>query len=393
LKHQIAKTRGDLGAPNMLGQLAQEFGVAIGNYGSLRDAIGRVNPISGQWEPLKPDPSEYQRTSEAHARGAILVAAVFDAFIAIYKSRIADLLRIATGGSGVLPSGAIHPDLVNRLASEAARAAQHVLLMCIRALDYCPPVAMTFGDYLRALITADMDMVPYDDRGYRVAFIEAFRRRGIYPDNVRNLAIESLCWPSAPEDESGFFARISREMRYIADRRKMFLSRESTYDEMNRYRARLENYIISNRSDLGKFAQLTGLALDPKNLPIDLVFGHDNKQLFEVAAVFPAQRIGPDGNLLNQLVVTITQERRVLLDPSNPQSPLIPFRGGCTLILDLDTHRLLYRVGKPIDDEDRLKRQRDYMIDSVQGSLRATYFAPFKDKALSQPFALLHRGA
>jgi hypothetical protein len=392
LRHQIAKTRGDLGTQNLLGQLAQEFGVAIGNYGSLRDAIGRVNPQSGEWEPLKPDPAEYQRVTEPHARGAILVAAVFDAFVSIYKNRIGDLLRIATGGSGVLPLGAIHPDLVNRLAMEAARAAQHVLLMCIRALDYCPPVAMTFGDYLRALITADMDLVPYDDRGYRVAFIEAFRRRGIYPDDVRNLAIESLCWPSAIKEESGFFERISKEMRYVANRRKMFLDRRSTYLEMDRYRFRLENYITSSHNDLGRFAEMTGLALDSNRKPEGLVSGHDNRHMFEVSSVLPAQRIGPDGDLLNQLLVTITQQRKVPLDPSNPKSPMIPFRGGCTLILDLDTHQLRYRIVKPIEDAVRLERQREYMIENVQGSLRATYFAPFKDKTLSQPFALLHRG-
>ena len=53
--------------------------------------------------------------------------------------------------------------------------------MCIRALDYCPPVDITFGEYLRALITADTDLVPNDKLGYRIAFIEAFRNRGIYP--------------------------------------------------------------------------------------------------------------------------------------------------------------------------------------------------------------------
>jgi hypothetical protein len=292
-----------------------------------------------------------------------------------------------------MPSGAIHPDLVNRLASEAARAAQHVLLMCIRALDYCPPVAITFGDYLRALITADMDLVPYDDRGYRVAFIEAFRRRGIYPDDVRNLAIESLAWPSAPKEEVNFFERISKEMRFIANRRKMFLDRHSTYHEMARYRTRLEDFITSNSGSLGRFAELTGLALDPEHKPEGLVLGHDNRHLFEVAAVVPSQRTGPDGDLLNQLVVTITQQRKVLLDPANSSSPKIPFRGGCTLILDLDTHLLQYRIVKPIDDPDRLQKQRDYMIENIQGSLRATYFAPFKDKTLAQPFALLHRGA
>jgi len=130
--------------------------------------------------------------TEPHARGAILVAAVFDAFLAIYRRRVADLLRIATSGSGVLPEGELHPDLVNRLASEAATTAQHVLNMCLRALDYCPPVDINFGDYLRAVITADIDLVPDDDLGYRIAFIEAFRRRGIYPRDVRALSVESL---------------------------------------------------------------------------------------------------------------------------------------------------------------------------------------------------------
>jgi len=67
-------------------------------------------------------------------------------------------MRIATGGTGILPQGAIHPDLVNRMAEEAARISQRVLRMCIRALDYCPPVDITFGEYLRGIVTADQDL-------------------------------------------------------------------------------------------------------------------------------------------------------------------------------------------------------------------------------------------
>ena len=81
LRHQIAQTRGDLASHHLLGQLAQEFGKAIGHYGALRDAIGHVNPATKKWEPLIPDPSEYRTVTEPHARGAILVAAVFDAFL------------------------------------------------------------------------------------------------------------------------------------------------------------------------------------------------------------------------------------------------------------------------------------------------------------------------
>ena len=69
-----------------------------------------------------------------------------------------------------------------------------MLEICIRALDYCPPVDITFADYLRALITADADLVGVDKYGYRVAFLEAFQARGIYPDDVRTLSVESLRW-------------------------------------------------------------------------------------------------------------------------------------------------------------------------------------------------------
>src|SRR6202012_6060299 len=110
----------------------------------------------------------------------------------------ADLLRLATGGTGVLPDGAISTDLVNRLAREASNVASQILNICIRALDYCPAIDIVFGEYLRALITADTDLVPYDRLGYRIAFIEAFRNRGIYPRDVKHLSPGSLIWESPP---------------------------------------------------------------------------------------------------------------------------------------------------------------------------------------------------
>ena len=181
LRRQIARTRGDLQSQNLLGELAYQFGQAIGRYGALRSALGRYDPETKEWIPEKPDPGMLQRTTEPHARGAILVAAVFEAFLTIYKRRIADLLRIASGGSGQLSPGELHPDLVERLAQEAAKTARHVLHMCIRALDYCPPVDVDFGDYLRALITADADLVMRDRFNYRLAVVDAFHRRASTP--------------------------------------------------------------------------------------------------------------------------------------------------------------------------------------------------------------------
>src|SRR5205085_5305417 len=148
----------NLEAESMLGSLAVQFGRGVGGRGALRDAIGTLD-ANGKWKRNKPDASDYQKVLAPHSRGALLVAAVFDAFLAIYRSRTAHLLRIYTRGTGVLPAGAIHPDLVHRLASEASKSASHVLNICIRALDYVPPVDITFGEFLRGLITADADLV------------------------------------------------------------------------------------------------------------------------------------------------------------------------------------------------------------------------------------------
>jgi hypothetical protein len=143
LKDQLARTAGDLSRQNLLGELAQQFGEATGKRGALRQYLGRQ---------AEPDPRKFHTAQEAHARGAILVAAVFRAFLNIYERRVADLRHVAAGD--------LQPALLNRLAGEAAKVAGQVLRMCIRALDYVPPVDLTFGDYLRALVTADYDLIP-----------------------------------------------------------------------------------------------------------------------------------------------------------------------------------------------------------------------------------------
>src|SRR5205085_3270366 len=79
VRHQMATTRGDISLEeNLLGQLATQFGRATGRRGALRDAIGKAGP-DGKWRPHDPQPEEYQTMTEAHDRGGILVAAVFDA--------------------------------------------------------------------------------------------------------------------------------------------------------------------------------------------------------------------------------------------------------------------------------------------------------------------------
>jgi hypothetical protein len=200
LEDQIARTRGDLERQSLLGALAQEFGEAVGHGGALRDALGHV--VDGEWRPKEPDNTLLDRLEGPHARGAILVAAVFRAFLSIYKDRVADLFRIASSGSGILRKGEVDPDLVKRLAIEAAKSARHVLRMCIRAMDYVPPVNVTFGDYLRAIVTADHDLYPNDAFGYRRAIIEAFTAWGIVPEDMPIVTEAALLWPEVREAAS-----------------------------------------------------------------------------------------------------------------------------------------------------------------------------------------------
>lgn len=197
LKSQIARTRGDLEKQSMLGELAQEFGQSLGRSGALRSALGQMK--DGTWTRRTPDRFALQKARGPHERGSILVAAVFDAYLAIYKRRTADLFRIASGGSGLLREGQIDPDLCNRLAEEAAHTARRVLTICIRAMDYVPPVAITFGDYLRALVTADCDLYPEDKMGYRDAFIDSFSDWGIAPTGMPVVTEKSLLWPTLRE--------------------------------------------------------------------------------------------------------------------------------------------------------------------------------------------------
>jgi hypothetical protein len=193
LQDQIRATRADLAQPGRLLELAKQFGYATGQGQALRTAKG-----SGA---DKPDPSLYEDVLEPHERGSILVAAVFDAFFRIYSNRIRGLVRAVTGGSGILPAGELQSDLVGLITGEASQAAQDVLTMCLRAFEYLPPVDITFGDYLRAIVTADFELNPRDEHERRASFIDAFRLRGIYAPGVSSLAEEALRLDRPPELE------------------------------------------------------------------------------------------------------------------------------------------------------------------------------------------------
>jgi hypothetical protein len=422
LKHHIAKTRGDLAGQNLLGQLAQEFGSAIGSYGSLRDAIGEVDEQTKQWKPTEPDPGDYESELEPHARGSILVAAVFEAFISLYKRTVADLLRIASGGTGVLHEGELHPDLVNRLADEAARCSQRVLSMCIRALDYCPPVDLTFGEFLRGIITADLDLMGDDQPEYRLAFIEAFRRRGIYPSGIRALGIDSVAYPMAPSLGTAadqMFAKIGEflreyrhEVQYLSDRKQLF---EQSAAFSGGHRG-LHSRLADKFESLVEFQRVTGMAWIQGWNSVGVSTSPQNPDVpsFWIQNLRLVSRVGARGAQTNNIVFSIVQRagvrtvddrlEPVLLDERRPaDDDTMIFRGGCTFVFDLDTVKLKYVIAKPLIDvaapgqpqidEGRARKQYIYQFETgpMHMSEFRQYFGLGFTRGISEPFAVLHQ--
>jgi hypothetical protein len=384
LHHQIAMTRGDLESQNRLGELAQQFGEATGQRGALRSAIGSYDKKSGEWQRRTPNPDDYAVVMEPHARGAILVAAVFDAFLTLYKDRVADLLRIATDGTGVLPAGQLHPDLVGRLADEAAAAAREVLLMCIRALDYCPPVDLNFGDYLRAIVTADFDNDPIDRRHRRVAFVEAFRSHGIVPDGIRAFSVDGLRWrrPTEYLGEPMFVKKVTEWFREV-DSWNLTKNREELFGLMRKLRAELHDDLRPRIEEASE----------------TFLGGINPKYKFEVHSVRPSTAVDWSEERRFQWVIELTQrvpkrengETISDAELAGGEEPGYYFRGGCTLLVDAETGEVRYAITKLLH-EKREKAQRSFVLGEDDGSLTATYFgAPARETA--EPFAMVHRFA
>jgi hypothetical protein len=466
LRHEIAKTRGDLASENVLAQLAIQFGRANSRR-ALRDALGEEDETTKKWQATVPDPSALDRITEPHGRGAILVAAVFDAFVMIYRRRTADLTRIASNGAGILAPGELHPDLVNRLADEAGRAAQHVLTVCIRAVDYLPPVDLTFGDYLRAIITSDYDLVRDDDLGYRVAFINAFSRRGIYPRDVRALAASSLLWQQPTPEAQAFLRRLlpdPRVLKRMVDDRgileppanwnsfpkeimqqplplqlegvvKHFLSLDESPPPGGVASKKIDRRVLFARSKLHAMLlhyfiktnwQLIQKDYDEAQVSawIGLALRKGESNKFEVHIVRPVHRVGPDGQLLEQLLVIITQRRRVTLDvnaDNDGQAAAAPpraaaaeedddefgdpdafadeaenlevdFYGGCTLLIDASDGSVRYCILKNFSSSSRPDRQMNFLREQLEEApTDATLQLALRGGGQREPLAMLHR--
>lgn len=364
LRQRINEKRAAIRESALLVGLAQQFGYATKKGRPLRSAIGN------------PDRKLYGSVYEPHARGAVLVAAVFDAYFATYRHRIADLIRIATGGRRELPDVALHPDLVNRIAHEAARTAQSFLTMCIRAFDYLPPVDPTFGDYLRAMITADFHTAREDPEGRRLAIVEAFRQRGIFPEGVRSLAEDSLLWePADPSIERMDDQLIEHALGHEVRRfRARWMTRENL-------RADEETEYLEVKLSRRKNAKIASL-LHEYATRNARVLGLDPGLDVAVSGFHPSVRVGPRG-IVSEVIAQFEQRDAA----RTAELGGLAFRGGCTLVIGADGV-VRYVIGKPIASNLegvsataraarlRLERQRAHMLQCDASDPRVGWWSP-----------------
>jgi hypothetical protein len=301
-------------------QIAEQFGEAVhGHRGkALRESV-RLR--KGTW--WRDDPA----FREVHNRGEILVAAVASAFLDMWTRRLRELLRPGKASRKIA-------------AEEGAKAAEHLLNIVIRAIDYCPPIEFEFEDFLDAILWSDSQMVPDDDRGYRRSIRDAFHEFGIDRPTQQTVEISKL------------------HVRPVYERFN-FAALRSDRDEVFRF--------------IWENDELLGLSLDFET---------------EVNSVRPSIRVGPDGFIVSETVVTYTQHLRgtvgelaslskkaemrfgsseatLQIPPGLDGRLTLDIYGGGSLIFDQFGRPKLH-LYKPLLDWDRQSRRLEYLARTTE---------------------------
>ena len=266
---------------------------------------------------------------ECHDRGAVLVAAVMEAMLVVFRKRALPYRRLARAISPS-DSSSLPKELVVLLTREVIKLANHFLCMLIRAIDYCPPVDIRFGEFLRALITADRELVPIDEYDYRGALIRAFRRRGVTFANVLDLSEDSLCW--APP-----WTPLSQLHDLAFSKLKLDDSGKAAVDmaEMLRWTDVIEKYFSENESRYAVFG------LMPVNKPYGSI---------TIESINLTSRLTRRKEVVRGVVIELTQIRFGLKSK---------FVGGATVILD-ESGTVRYVVRKRVDSVKQRSFQMEY---------------------------------
>lgn len=255
---------------------------------------------------------------EPHRRGEVFVAAMMHALLRVLSNGFATLGDVK--GKGPLDR--------ERVVMEAADTADRLLNICIRAIDYCPPTDLRFGDFASALATSDREIVPDDSRyRFRSEIMSSFMAFGILPtsQNVPHCVWEP---PVAPGEELDYS-------------NVHFESMQHSHEEVFRF-------IWENRVRLGVYPNA----------------------YTKVLSVRPCRRVGPDGFILHETVAEYFQiltlqarelKRLKIAKPEEmPDDLEIKLYGGGSLIFD-EYGRLKYHVRNRVNQQQRQSERLQYL--------------------------------
>ncbi|TRW99180.1 hypothetical protein FNJ84_00405 [Paracoccus sp. M683] len=319
---------------------------------SLAPQLGRLVRKSGLrtldigWTVLGGDgdtadlPRYEDATISPHARGGLLSSAVFEAFLRSLHRRIKPLLDLAA------PEGsAVDRYLIEQVQTIAAATAGHFLEICIRALDYCPPASIRFSDYLRAMITADRLLIREDRHGYREELIDAFRRRGIYPEDIDVVSERQLEWNRPDLPTAPIVGLALSDLRFD-----------------------VSPVLPLNAAEVRRQARALALAIDDdRRLAHELglrdpgqIGGAGRVSAPMVTSIRPTLRVGRDGFIDFSIIAEVTQDRDMPVDDKG----FVRHRGGATLIIGPRGQPYMI-VRQRVDNDDRIAKEIAYVSEAI----------------------------
>src|SRR5262249_50453596 len=228
--------------------------------------------------------------------------------------------------------GQLEKGMVSRVGvvDSAVETADHLLTIAIRALDYCPPTDLLFGDFLSAMLTSDFELYPDDSRyHFRDALREGFAGFGFKPcSQSRQKTAEPGLW-APPGNLPLIYSRTHHE------------SMRRDPDEVFRF-------LWENRATLRV----------------------DENAYTKVEAVWPCDRAGADGFYLRETVAVYSQRvklearelRRFGLKKQKdmPGGLSITLYGGGNLMFE-ESGRLKYHVRNRIANAARQNPRLEYL--------------------------------
>ena len=303
------------------------------------DALRRSAELPPSRKYIK-DP-EYM---EPHKRGEILVAAMMNAFLTVWVNRLESLGEVRKG----------YLDR-SRVVEEGASAADYLLTMAIRAIDYAPPVNLEFCDFLSAILTSDREINPNDSKyRFRQILRESFISYGIDPAS------------KGTKEEPGVWEPPEGRLTY---ERTHFESMQRDPDEVFRF-------IWENRRPLSLY----------------------DDAYSRVLSVRPCLRIGPDGFALRETVAEYLQtislaaselkRLQIAVPDGMSKDQEVTLFGGGALIFD-EYGMLKFHVRTRVNDRERQTQRLKYLWEYGYFKKGASAFRSFsfmhRQRALDAP--------